>query len=168
MNHRRIKQLTIAAMIAAVYLVITLTPGISSLSYGPVQIRFAEVLTVLPYFLPAAVPGLFIGCLISNFFSPNVGWDVIIGSLSTLMAAFLTYKLTHNRIKRKWLAPLPPVLINAVVVGAMLGVLYELPILATMLSVGAGQLVACYVIGFPLILLIEKNNKISELFKRLY
>ncbi len=165
MNNRKIRWLTVSAMIAAVYLVLTLIFYLTS--YMPYQIRFAEILTVLPYFTPMSIPGLFVGCVIANILGGNGIWDVVIGSLSTLLSAYLTYKLTFNRPGRKWLAPLPPVLVNAVIVGAMLSVLYKLPLVATMLSVGLGQVIACYVLGFPLMLLFEKNKKISELFKRL-
>lgn len=164
MNNRKLRMLTAAAMIAAVYLVLTWIFYLTS--FMPYQIRFAEILTVLPAFTPVAIPGVFVGCIIANILGGNGIWDVVIGSLSTLLAAYLTYRLTYNKPKRKWLAPLPPVLVNAVIVGAMLSVLYKLPLAATMISVGAGQIVACYILGYPLMLLISKNRKISELFRR--
>ncbi len=164
MKNKKIVWLTGSAMIAAVYLVLTMI--FYAISFQPLQSRLAEALTVLPYFTPLAIPGLFVGCLISNILGGNGIWDIIIGSLATLLAAYLTYKLTYNRPRRKWLAPIPPVLVNAVVIGYMLSVLYELPLFATMLEVGIGQIIACYVLGFPLMLLFEKNNKINELFKR--
>ncbi len=164
MRNKKIQYLTVSAMIAAVYLALTML--FYAISFSPMQSRLAEALTVLPYFTPLAIPGLFVGCLISNILGGNGIWDIIIGSLATLLSAFLTYKLTFNRPRRKWLAPLPPVLINAVVIGAMLSVLYELPLFATMLEVGVGQIIACYVAGFPLMLLFESSKKIGELFKR--
>ncbi len=165
MRNKKMIWLTTSAMIAAVYLVLTLIFYLTS--FLPYQIRFAEILTVLPYFTPLSIPGLFVGCIIANILGGNGIWDIVVGSLSTLLAAYLTFKLTYNKPKRKWLAPLPPVIINAVFVGAMLSVLYKLPLFATMLSVGLGQIVACYVLGFPLMLLFEKNKRISELFKRI-
>ncbi len=164
MRNKKIQYLTVSAMIAAVYLALTML--FYAISFSPMQSRLAEALTVLPYFTPLAIPGLFVGCLISNILGGNGIWDIIIGSLATLLSAFLTYKLTFNRPRRKWLAPLPPVLINAVVIGAMLSVLYELPLFVTMLEVGVGQIIACYVAGFPLMLLFESSKKIGELFKR--
>lgn len=164
MRNKKIQYLTVSAMIAAVYLALTML--FYAISFSPMQSRLAEALTVLPYFTPLAIPGLFVGCLIANILGGNGIWDIIIGSLATLLSAFLTYKLTFNRPRRKWLAPLPPVLINAVVIGAMLSVLYELPLFATMLEVGVGQIIACYVAGFPLMLLFESSKKIGELFKR--
>lgn len=165
MKNKKIVWLTASAMIAAVYLVLTMI--FYAISFQPLQSRLAEALTVLPYFTPLAIPGLFVGCIISNILGGNGIWDIVIGSLATLLAAFLTYKMTYNRPRRKWLAPLPPVLVNAVVIGAMLSILYKLPLFATMLEVGIGQIIACYVLGFPLMLLFEKNKKINELFKRI-
>lgn len=164
MRNKKIQYLTVSAMIAAVYLALTML--FYAISFSPMQSRLAEALTVLPYFTPLAIPGLFVGCLISNILGGNGIWDIIFGSLATLLSAFLTYKLTFGRPRRKWLAPLPPVLINAVVIGAMLSVLYELPLFVTMLEVGVGQIIACYVAGFPLMLLFESSKKIGELFKR--
>lgn len=164
MNNKKVKMLTTAAMIAAVYLVLTFIFYLTS--FLPYQIRFAEALTILPFFTPLAIPGLFVGCLVANILGGNGIWDIVIGSLATLVSAYLTYKISFNKPKRKLLAPLPPVLINAVVVGAMLSVLYEMPLFATILSVGLGQIIACYILGYPLMLLIEKNKKVSELFKQ--
>lgn len=165
MRNKKMIWLTTSAMIAAVYLVLTLIFYLTS--FLPYQIRFAEILTVLPYFTPLSIPGLFVGCIVANILGGNGIWDIVIGSLSTLVSAYITYKLTYGKPKLKWLAPLPPVIINAVFVGAMLSVLYKLPMFATMLSVGLGQVVACYILGFPLMLLFEKNKRISELFKRI-
>lgn len=161
--NRNIRRLTVAAMIAAVYLVLTMLFYITS--FQPMQSRLAEALTVLPYFTPVAIPGLFVGCILANILGGNGIWDVVIGSLSSLLAAYFTYKLTYNKPKRKWLAPLPAVVINAVSVGIMLSVLNNLPLFATILSVGLGQILACYVLGFPLLLLIERTRKLNELFK---
>ncbi len=161
--NRNIRRLTVAAMIAAVYLVLTMLFYITS--FQPMQSRLAEALTVLPYFTPVAIPGLFVGCILANILGGNGIWDVVIGSLSSLLAAYLTYKLTYNKPKRKWLAPLPAIVINAVSVGIMLSVLNNLPLFATILSVGLGQILACYVLGFPLLLLIERTRKLNELFK---
>lgn len=157
--------LTYAALIAALYTVLTLLaviiPGVGTISFGPIQIRFSEALTILPAFTPAAIPGLFIGCLISNIVGVSMGLgagllDIIFGSLATLLAAYLSYLLRN----KKWLVPLPPVLINAVVIGAILSYVLELPLFATMLSVGAGQVGACYVLGMILYYVLDKNRNI--------
>lgn len=144
-------QIARAAIIAAIYAAITLFPPIAAISYGPVQVRIAEALTILPFIMPEAILGLFVGCLIANLFSP-VGWmDIVFGSLATLLAAFLSSKMPH-----KYLAPLPPVLVNAVVVGFLLNYQLGWPLLPTMLQVGAGQFVACYVLGLLLLFFLHK------------
>ncbi len=162
------KFLTTAALIAALYTALTLFATLTPfgyLSFGPIQIRFSEALTILPAFTPAAIPGLFIGCLISNTVGVTMGMgagllDVIFGSLATLTAAYLSYRLRNN----KWLVPLPPVIINAVVIGALLGYMYNLPYLLTMLQVGIGQVGACYIIGMSLYFVLDKNRNV--IFKK--
>ena len=165
--NRNIRRLTVAAMIAAVYFVLTMIFYVTS--FQPLQSRLAEALTVLPYFTPVAIPGLFVGCILANILGGNGIWDVVVGSLASLLAAYLTYKLTYKKPKRKWLAPLPAVLINAVAVGIMLSVLANnttiTSLIVNMSLVGLGQLLACYVLGFPLMLLIERTTKLNELFK---
>jgi uncharacterized membrane protein len=146
-----------AAVIAAVYSAITL--ALAPLSYGLVQFRVAEALTVLPFFTPAAIPGLFVGCLISNIIGPNGILDIIFGSFSTLAAAYMTYK-----IKSKYLAPIPPVVINALVVGPIVAYYVDVPFYAGMLYVGLGQLVVCYMLGLPLLLAMEPFS--PGIFKR--
>ncbi len=92
-----------AAAIGAIYVVITLL--FAPLSFGEVQIRFSEALTILPYFTPAAIPGLFVGCIISNILGGGIPADIMFGSIATLIGAVFTYKLRSN----KWLAPVPPI-----------------------------------------------------------
>ena len=147
MNRNR--YLVHAAFIAAVYAVLTI--AFAPLSYGQVQVRFAEALTILPFFTPAAIPGLFVGCIVANFFGPGGIIDVIFGSAATLIAAYLSYKMPA-----KLLVPLPPVIINGIIIGYMLNYLYQLRLLITIGWVALGQLIACYFIGYPLLLLLEK------------
>lgn len=150
-----IRYIAEGAIIAAMYAVLTiLIPGGS----GQVQVRVSEALTVLPYFTPAAIPGLFVGCLAANFFVGNGIYDLIFGSLATLTAAFFTYKMPV-----KYLAPLPPVIINAVVVSFVLKLTANLPVLASMGFVALGELIACYALGYPLLLFVEKH--IGRLFR---
>lgn len=144
------------AIIAAMYAALTLV--LAPISFGPVQIRIAEALAVLPMFTPAAVPGLFAGCVIANiyslFFFGGMGWvDIVFGSLATLSAAFLSRKMP-----KKWLVPLPPVIINAIVVGIILNYILKFPLLPAMASVALGQTAACYGLGYPLILLLEMHR----------
>lgn len=151
-----IRYLTEAAVIAAMYAALTiLVPGGS----GQIQVRVSEALTVLPFFTPAAIPGLFAGCLAANFFVGNGIYDLIFGSLATLLAAFLTRKMPS-----KYLAPLPPVLVNAVVIAFVLKLTANLPILVSMGFVAIGELVACYVLGYPLLLFVEKQG--GRIFRR--
>ena len=140
------RDLTLAAVLAAVYAALTITLPVPQ--YGAVQIRFAEALTVLPFLFPAATPGLFVGCIIANLFSPFV-LDVVFGSMATLLAALWTAKMPN-----KWLAPLPPVLCNAVIVGAEIAWAETgiTPAFWTAfgfnaVTVGLGELIACYALG---------------------
>lgn len=144
---------TKAAMIAAVYALLAIV--LAPISYGMIQVRVAEALTILPYFTPAAIPGLFAGCMLANLYGGNGILDIVCGSLATLLAAYLT-----SRIKNRVLVPLPPVLINALVVGYVLHLVLGYSLYLTMLWVGAGQLAACYGLGYPLLLLLEKHRQL--------
>jgi uncharacterized membrane protein len=148
-----------AALIAALYVVVTIS--FAPISSGLFQLRFSEALTVLPALVPAAIPGLFIGCLLGNFLVGASLVDIIFGSLTTLAAAYLSYKLRD----KKWLVPLPPVILNAIVVGYMLVYVYAVPvsIFVAMAWVAAGQLVACYIIGYPLLTILERYK--DKIFK---
>lgn len=141
-----------AAAIGAIYVVLTLV--FAPLSFGEVQVRFSEALTVLPYFTPAAIPGLFVGCIIANFLGGALPIDIIFGSIATLIGAVFTYKLRSN----KWLAPLPPIVANTVIVPFVLyyGYGVNLPIPFMMLTVGAGEVVSCAVIGMVLLTALSK------------
>jgi uncharacterized membrane protein len=110
-------------------------------------------MTVLPWLYPEAVPGLFIGCLIANILGGNGILDVIFGSLATLAAAILS-----RRVKSKWLVPLPPVAVNALVVGGVLSYVLGLPFWLTAAEVGLGQLGACYVLGMPLLFWLSRKE----------
>jgi len=146
------KYVVIPALIAALYcaLVFIFMP----VSFGTVQIRVAEALTVLPYFTPSAIYGLFIGCLLANIIGGAGILDIILGSLSTLVAAFLTYK-----VKNKWLAPIPPIVINMFVIGYVLNIYYGMNYWLAVVSVGAGQLVSCMGLGLLLLLQLEKYKE---------
>ena len=136
-----------AAMIAAIYVILTVVGA--SLAFGEVQIRFAEALTILPVFTPAAVPGLFIGCLIGNILGGAILPDIIFGSIATLIGAFFTWKL---RNQSKYLAPLPPIISNIIIVPFVLKYGYQvpLPIPFMMLTVGIGEVLSAGVIGLIL------------------
>ena len=149
-----------AAMIAAIYVVLTLIGA--SFSYGEVQVRISEALTILPAFTPAAIPGVFLGCLISNILGGCILPDIIFGSLATLAGAVFTWML---RNKSKYLAPLPPIIANVLVVPFVLkyGYMVPLPIPFMMLTVGIGEVISCGVLG--LILYTALNRYRGLLFK---
>lgn len=150
-----VRYLVRASLIAAIYAVLTI--ALQPISYGMMQVRVSEALTVLPFFTPAAVPGLFIGCLIANIYGGLGIIDIVFGSLATLLAAYVSYK-----IRKRALVPLPPVVVNAVVIGFVLYYAFmgdtalEAPLLVLMGWVGLGQLIACYGLGYPLMILLEK------------
>ncbi|OGD17472.1 hypothetical protein A2V47_03210 [Candidatus Atribacteria bacterium RBG_19FT_COMBO_35_14] len=140
------------AMIAAIYVVLNII--FASISYGPVQVRIAEALTVLPFIDPSAIIGLFVGCILANILGPVGMVDIIGGSFCTLVAAYLTSKMKNPK-----LAPLPPVLINAFGVSIYLHLLFDLPYWITVLYIGIGEVIACYILGYPLLILLIKNKK---------
>lgn len=111
MKNKGTQFLAEAAVIGAIYVVLTLL--FAPLSYGEIQIRFSEALTILPFFTPAAIPGLFVGCIIANLFGGAIPVDIIFGSIATLIGAVFTYRL---RSCNRFLAPIPPIVSNAVIV----------------------------------------------------
>ena len=150
------KYLAEAAVIAAIYALLTIV--LAPISYGAVQVRISEALTVLPFFTPAAVPGLFVGCIAANIMSPYGLADLIFGSAASLIGAIGSYLLR----KKPLLVPLAPVISNEIIVGAMLYYVYEvpLPLIVQMLYVALGEVVACYAIGYPLMKYLNKYKRI--------
>jgi uncharacterized membrane protein len=138
------------ALVAGVYAALTMI--FAPVSFGPVQIRVSEALTLLPWLWIEAIPGLFVGCLIANLMGGFGIIDVIFGSAATFLAALITHRMPN-----RYLAAVPPVAVNAVVVGGYLSVLLDLPLLPTMIYVGLGQMVACFGLGIPLLSIIEKR-----------
>jgi uncharacterized membrane protein len=137
------------SVIAALYAVVTIV--FAPLSYGLTQVRISEALTVLPFIFPESVMGLFLGCFIANIYGGLGIIDVVFGSLATLIAAYLTSKMPSPL-----LAPLPPVLVNAVMIAYVLYYTLGYPLLPSMLYVGLGQFLSCYLIGLPLLFLLKK------------
>lgn len=146
-KHFNVKYLVKAGIIAAIYVVLVIIFSFSS--FGPIQFRVAEALTILPFFTSAAIPGLFIGCLIANILGGAVIWDIIFGSLATLIAAYLSFKLR----KQALLVPIPPIVVNSVVIGIILKLAYGVPegLIFLMGSVFLGQVVAIYGLGMILL-----------------
>lgn len=138
------RSMCLSAIIAALYAALTLS--LPALSYGQVQCRLSEAMTLLPMLLPHAVPGLFVGCLAANLLSPVGALDIVFGSLATLLAACGTWALRGKPL----LAAACPVAANAVIVGGVLAFSYGLPLWLTMLQVGAGETVAVAA-GFALL-----------------
>ncbi|MEG0214535.1 MAG: QueT transporter family protein [Hungatella sp.] len=141
-----------AAAIAAIYVVLTM--AFAPISFGPIQFRIAEALCILPFFTPAAVPGLFLGCLLSNLLYGAVAMDVIFGSLATLIGAAGSYALR----KKKWAVCLPPIAANTIIVPWVLRYAYGSPdiIPLMMLTVGIGEVLAVGVLGNALLIALER------------
>lgn len=163
----RVLHMAYGAVIAALYAVLTYAAAAMNLAYGGVQFRFSEALTILPVFTPAAVPGLALGCLLSNLASPLGMVDWIFGTLATLLAALLTYavrKVCYRGLPI--LAPLPPVLTNALLVGFEVACLSDAGFSwanfswaafgVWALSVGVEELVVCFALGLPLCAALQK------------
>lgn len=144
-NNTKAGYLTSAGIIAALYVVLTMISTMMGLSSGAVQVRLSEALCVLPCFTSAAVPGLFVGCLISNLLSGCVIWDVVFGSLATLIGAVGTRFLRKKRI----LATASPIIVNAAVIPVVLIYAYgvENGYLMILLTVTAGELISCGLLG---------------------
>lgn len=146
------KTLTRAAVIAALYAALTLL--LAPISYGAMQVRVSEGLTLLPMLFPEAAPALFVGCLLANLLGGSALPDIVLGSLTTLVAALLTRRLRGDRI----LAALPPVVLNGLIVGALVHLLYtpEIPMALCMLYVAVGEAIACYVVGFLVLAAVRR------------
>lgn len=142
-----------AAMISALYIVLTFIANALGLANQAIQVRFSEALTILPYFTPAAIPGLFVGCLLSNLLTGCALPDIIFGSLATVVGAFFTYKLR----KYKWLAPIPPIAANAIVVPFVLLYAYGIqPLWFSFITVTIGEIISCGVLGMLLLFALSK------------
>ncbi|QHQ60430.1 hypothetical protein Ana3638_06305 [Anaerocolumna sedimenticola] len=151
--------ITQAALIAAIYVVLVYV--FKPISFSYVQVRIAEALTILPYFTPAAIPGVTIGCLLANLLTGADMLDIIFGSLATLIGAIGSYVLR----KHKFLVPIPPILANTIIVPWILRYAYAfvLPIPFMMLTVGIGEVISCGLLG--LLLLFVLNNYRNIIFK---
>ena len=148
--------LTTAAAIAAIYVVLTML--FAPFSFKEVQVRLSEALTILPYFTVAAVPGLFVGCILANILGGAIVWDVIFGSIATLIGAVLTRRLAS---KSKWLAPVPPIISNTLIVPLVLRFGYgvNLPVPFMMLTVCIGEVISCGVLGMLLLEALSRYGK---------
>ena len=157
------RQMVQGAVIAAIYVVLTMI--FQPISFGPIQFRISEALCVLPYFTPAAIPGLAIGCLLSNLLTGAAVYDVVFGSLATLLGAVGTYLLR----KHKFLCTLPPVIANMVIIPFVLRYGYglamevgghDVAIPFYMLTVGAGEVICCCILGSVLLNALAKMRNV--------
>ena len=149
MNKKRTMFIVESAVIAALYAGLTYAASMLNLAYGSIQFRFSEALTILACLTPAAIPGLFLGCFLSNVLGGCIIPDIIFGSLATLLGAIGTYAL---RGQNKFLAPTAPILANAMIEAFVLRYGYHipLPIPFMMLTVGIGEVISCGVLGMIL------------------
>ncbi len=157
MKNKKPLFLTQAAMIAAAY--VALTYLFAPISFGEIQVRIAEALMILPVFTPAAIPGLFIGCLIGNTTGGALLPDIVLGSFATLIGAFFTWKL---RDASPFLAPVPPILSNTLIIPFVLRYAYlvELPVPLMMLTVGIGEILSCGVLGLVLYYALRPKSEL--------
>ena len=148
--------ITQAAMIAAIYVVLLCV--FEPISFGAIQCRVAEALTVLPFFTPAAIPGLTIGCFIGNIIGGADVLDIVFGTFATCIGAFGSYALRRY----KFLVPLPPILANTIIVPWVLRFAYaeSAPIYFLMATVGVGEIIACGVLGLLLLFVLERYKNI--------
>ena len=144
-----------AGIIAAIYVALVLL--FAPISFNVIQFRIAEALAILPYFTPAGIPGVTIGCLIGNLIGMGEPLDIIFGTLATLIGAFGSYALRRD----KWLVPIPPILSNTIIIPWVLRFAYGVPdaIPYLMLTVGIGEVLAIYVLGMILLLTLERLPK---------
>lgn len=154
---KSIRHIALGGVIAAIYAAVTIL--LAPISFGLIQFRIAEALCLFPALMPAAVPGLFLGCLLSALITGAPVYDVVFGSLATLLGALLTRFLAQKNAPA-WTLPLPPVILNGVIIGLILRYVYSisaaLPLI--MLSVAAGEAVVIYVLGLPLYCWIRKKK----------
>ena len=166
-THEKLQRLCLAAVVAALYTVLTLV--LPMLSYGPLQVRFSEALTVLPFLFPETIPGLAVGCFLANLIGSPYPLDMVFGTLATLVAAVWT-----SRCRSRWFAPLPPVIANAVIIGAEIA--FSSADVGTAafwtawgwnaVTVGVGELLACYVLGLLLLGVLPKIPTLQKLQKQ--
>ncbi len=149
-----VKTLTMGGAIAALYVVLTMLAQAFGLASGAIQVRLSEALTILPVFTAAAVPGLTVGCVLANLMTGCAAWDVVFGSVATLLGAIGT-RLLRNKPMIAWI---PPVISNAVIVPIVLQQVYGVPdsFWYLMLTVGAGEVIACGILGLLLYKALKK------------
>lgn len=155
---KKSKEMVYAGIIACLYAILTMMPGLNSFSYGPVQFRVSEALTALALLTPAAIPGLTVGCVIANLSSPMMALDIPFGGTATFLAACFMYKLHKN----KKIALAMPAVFNGIIIGSMISLFYAGSNISVqifiynIITVAAGELAVCYLLGYPLAKMLEK------------
>ena len=164
MKHTNVQKITFAGVIAALYVVLTYIANLAGLASGVIQVRLSEALTILPLFTPSAVPGLFVGCILANIITGCAPWDVVFGSLATLIGAVGTYLIARSKlpqVAKEWTAPLPPILSNTVIVPWVLVYVYGategIPFL--MLTVGLGEVISAGILGIILYMALKPSAR---------
>lgn len=155
--NKKVLFVTQAGVIAALYVVLTLLANALGLANYAVQVRFSESLTILPFFTPAAIPGITLGCLLSNIMTGCALPDIIFGTLASLIGAVLTYLLRRN----KWLAPLPPIAANTIIVPFVLLYAYGFePLWFSFVTVGIGEIISCGILGMLLLNVLNRYRQL--------
>lgn len=171
MKNKSVLYLVQAAMIAALYVVLTMIANALGIASGNIQVRFSEALTVLPFFTPAAIPGLYVGCLIANIVTGAALPDIIFGPLATLIGALGTWALGKAAVSAsskkaavyKWLSPLPPILANGIIIPPLLKYAYGIvPVWFSAVTVTAGEIISCGIFGLFLLFTLQKYR--NQLF----
>ena len=154
-KNQSVRKLAQGAVIAALYVVLTII--FAPISFGAVQVRIAEIMTIMPLFTPAAIPGLFLGCVLANLLGGAIIWDVIFGSVATLIGAALGYLLRKNR----WLVPIPAIIANTVIVPLVLRYGYgiDMPLYLLAVYIALGEIVGCYLLGELFASVLLKHRK---------
>lgn len=156
--NKKLLYLVHAAVIAALYVVLTILANSLGLANYAIQLRFSEALTILPFFTSAAIPGLFVGCILANTLTGAMLLDIVFGSVATLIGAIGTYML---RKTSKWLAPIPPIVANTIIVPFVLAYVYRLEgsVPFFMITVGIGEILSCGVLGLILLNVLNRYKK---------
>ena len=154
-DDKKTREIVLGAVIAALYVALTLP--FAPIAYGPVQFRISEALTILPYFTPAAVPGVTLGCLLSNILMGAPLPDIVFGTIATLVGAIFSYRLRVH----KYLVCVPPIVANALIIPWVLKFAYGVPDLVPvmMFTVGLGEVLAVGVLGNIFLLSLERCRK---------
>ena len=154
-TNQSVRKIAQGAVIAALYVVLTII--FAPISFGAVQVRIAEIMTIMPLFTPAAIPGLFLGCVLANLLGGAIIWDVIFGSVATLIGAALGYMLRKNR----WLVPIPAIVSNTIIVPLVLryGYAIDMPLYLMAIYIALGEIVGCYLLGELFASILLKHRK---------